>query len=387
MSNRYGLSLATPVLTLVLLVASGQTAAAQYAETESLFGKTNAISTFLELTGIAGDATSPGYENEIDIFSYSHGISNLIVLGGGSGSPKPNHTDIVFTKFMDKATALMLKRLSDGQVIDNAKIDFVEGAAKTGGAMPMLVMRVELEDAYLTSYSSSFGVGLGDISEAWSMLYSVITITTYNASGLVSGTYTYDVAADPQLAASVEQVRYYVDGEDVIFTWRTLSESGNYGFEIQHLENEEFRRAAYVPSAGWSSEPLEYDVRIRGLQPGIHSFRLASLGVDGTSMYSHLMRVALGVPDGTTLAIDPPYPNPFSTTTNLAVVTDRTREARVSVFDALGREVQVVFEGTLDPGAKTQYTFDADDKLAPGMYFIRVQTEDQSSSRPVILTR
>ncbi|MEZ4697720.1 MAG: hypothetical protein R2832_15000 [Rhodothermales bacterium] len=34
-------------------------------------------------------------------------------------------------------------------------------------------------------------------------------------------------------------LRVQADGNDVIFGWQTLSETGNYGFEVQHLEDGE----------------------------------------------------------------------------------------------------------------------------------------------------
>ncbi len=373
MTNRYRSLASILLITLVTLAASGQ-AQAQ-------------ISMFLELDGIPGDATAAGYENQVIIGSYSHGLSSPVLIGGGGGPQLTNlqHSAISFTKDFDPSTTPLLQKMSSGNPISTAKFDFVTGAAKTGGVMPMLVMRVELTDVYVESYSTSFGGG-GAISESWSFAYTTIKITYYHDNGSTS-TWSYNVETQTELAASVEGVRFLVDGEDVVFAWRTLSESGNYGFEIQHLEEAEYRRAAYIPGAGWSSETLEYEVRIRGLRPGVHTFRLASLGIGGKVSYSDPMLVALGVPQGTTLALDAPYPNPFTTSTNVSITSDRARDARIAVYDVLGREVQVLFEGTLNSGAKERYTFEAPAGLAPGLYMIRVESEDAVRTRPVVLGR
>jgi hypothetical protein len=263
-------------------------------------------------------------------------------------------------------------------------IEFVADATQ-----PFLYLRYELEDVFLTSYSISSG---GDRpTESVSMVYTKITMTYWpqNQDGSAGDpvVFSWNVATNTSNSAEVVSLDYYVEGQDVVFKWGTPVETGNYGFEIQHLEDDGFRRAAYIPGAGWSSHPLSYEVRISGLDEGIHVFRLASLGIGGSVRYSHEMRVSLGVPEGVALALDEPYPNPFAEQTNIAVSSDREERGRISVFDVLGREVAVVFDGTLEPGSKQRFVFEPADDLPVGLYFIRAKTNRSVQTKAVTVLR
>ncbi|MBT8400974.1 MAG: T9SS type A sorting domain-containing protein, partial [Rhodothermia bacterium] len=50
-------------------------------------------------------------------------------------------------------------------------------------------------------------------------------------------------------------------------------------------------------------------------------------------------------------------PNPFSDRLNVTVTVDRPTEARISLFDMLGREVAVVYDGRVLAGFKARYSF------------------------------
>jgi len=50
------------------------------------------------------------------------------------------------------------------------------------------------------------------------------------------------------------------------------------------------------------------------------------------------------------LAVGQPYPNPASGASRMEVVLDEAQDVKVTVYDALGREVAVAHEGTLAAG-------------------------------------
>ncbi|MEM6326311.1 MAG: T9SS type A sorting domain-containing protein [Bacteroidota bacterium] len=79
-------------------------------------------------------------------------------------------------------------------------------------------------------------------------------------------------------------------------------------------------------------------------------------------------------------------PNPFSTTTSLQLSLDATTALRVAVFDALGREVMKLHEGTLQAGT---YNLRLDgSNLPPGLYLVRA-TDGRGATvtRSVALSR
>ena len=90
-----------------------------------------------------------------------------------------------------------------------------------------------------------------------------------------------------------------------------------------------------------------------------------------------------GVDNGAVLALD--GPNPFRSRTRLAVTLEATSVVRLTVHDALGREVAVLANGPL-PGGRQVLTLDAGD-LAPGVYVARLTAGATRASLSLTLAR
>jgi type VI secretion system secreted protein Hcp len=77
-----------------------------------------AVDMFLKLDGVSGEAKddpkrSPNHGKEIDVLSWSWGMSNSgsAHQGGGAGSGKVNVQDITLTKYVDSSSRkIMLSR-------------------------------------------------------------------------------------------------------------------------------------------------------------------------------------------------------------------------------------------------------------------------------------
>ena len=76
------------------------------------------------------------------------------------------------------------------------------------------------------------------------------------------------------------------------------------------------------------------------------------------------------------------YPNPF--TQNVTIFFELPEPASVSVilYDALGRQVQVIHEGAHPTGAHT-ITWNANTHKAPGIYFIQLRVNEESYVQPL----
>ena len=81
-----------------------------------------------------------------------------------------------------------------------------------------------------------------------------------------------------------------------------------------------------------------------------------------------------------------PRPNPFSSSTSLELTLDQTTNVTVAVYDALGRQVALLHEGTLRPAT---YTLRVDaNGLPPGLYLIRATDgRGTTATRSVSLVR
>ncbi len=77
-------------------------------------------------------------------------------------------------------------------------------------------------------------------------------------------------------------------------------------------------------------------------------------------------------------------PNPATTGTRLAVSVDRTQHVRAELYDALGRNVAVVFDGSVE---REQDLVVDTRSLAPGVYVLRVSGDTFAESRQITVTR
>ena len=93
---------------------------------------------------------------------------------------------------------------------------------------------------------------------------------------------------------------------------------------------------------------------------------------------------ASGLPDG--LLLSSAYPNPFVSEARFDVTLERSQSVRIEMFDVLGRQVRLLYEGTL--AAQTPHAFEVDGRGLPsGMYLYRVTGETFSQTRSLTLLK
>ncbi len=79
------------------------------------------------------------------------------------------------------------------------------------------------------------------------------------------------------------------------------------------------------------------------------------------------------------------YPNPFSTATSIRCSLASHRRVSLRMFDLLGREVRMIFEGELGAGSHTLSV--RGDGLPNGIYFYRLTAGNSSMTKVAILQR
>lgn len=84
------------------------------------------------------------------------------------------------------------------------------------------------------------------------------------------------------------------------------------------------------------------------------------------------------------------YPNPFNPSTTIAYELAATSIVKVSIMNILGQQVSTLFSGTQAAGQYT-ITWDARDEtgkqMPSGLYLYRIDTEDFSDSRIMVLLK
>ncbi|MEM6647794.1 MAG: choice-of-anchor Q domain-containing protein, partial [Bacteroidota bacterium] len=195
-----------------------------------------------------------------------------------------------------------------------------------------------------------------------------------------------DVSALPVELTRFEALR---DGDAIVLSWQTASETNNAGFEVQQAAAEagqdaDWQVVAFVAGAGTTLEAQAYAYRLEDLPAGTHRFRLKQVDYDGTFAYSPEVEVTVEVPHE--LRLEAAYPNPFNPSTVIGFTVPRTGEARLMVYDALGREVMRLFKGMAEAGQRQAVRLDGSG-LASGTYLYRLSFGGEVRTGRVLLIK
>jgi len=91
------------------------------------------------------------------------------------------------------------------------------------------------------------------------------------------------------------------------------------------------------------------------------------------------------LPEVSRVGLSAPAPHPWRTTTQLWLRVDRPQQVRVRLLDLLGRTVQEVYRGVVEPTQPVWLVLQG--ALAPGLYLIRAEGETFTDVRPVVRVR
>ena len=189
-------------------------------------------------------------------------------------------------------------------------------------------------------------------------------------------------------------------GSTIDLTWKTESEVNNYGFEVQRALSSTgpWITRGSVPGSGTSRGANWYSFADKA--PSISElpadadavwYRLLQRDFDGTVNELHAVRVALDRVRAPESALLDVFPNPLQASA-MAPAMIRYQLAseqmvRISVVDALGREVAVPVERAQAAGQyeTAWYPASSSRALHGGVYFVRLQAGTVSDVRKVVL--
>jgi type VI secretion system secreted protein Hcp len=118
-----------------------------------------AVDYFLKIAGTDGESKVAGYENWIQIESFSWGAtqSGSMAYGGGGGGGKVSMQDFHFVMKMNKSTPFLFKHCATGEHIGSADLH----CRKAGGKQE-LFLKIKFTDILVSSYQSGGSTGGGD---------------------------------------------------------------------------------------------------------------------------------------------------------------------------------------------------------------------------------
>ncbi len=107
---------------------------------------------FLKLDGVEGESTDQSHKGEIEVLSWSWGMSQQTSSSGGGGTGKVNFQDFHFTKHIDKSSPMLMQMAATGEHIKEAKLTL-----QKAGSQSYLI--ITFSDLLVTSYSVSGNTG------------------------------------------------------------------------------------------------------------------------------------------------------------------------------------------------------------------------------------
>ena len=128
---------------------------------------------FAKIGGIKGESLDDKHKDEVEVLSWSWGVSQSGTLqsGGGGGAGKANFNDFNFTHHVDKASPVLLKACATGEHIKEATIT-VRKAGK--GQQEFLI--IKMNDVLITSVNPSGSGDTAAMAESVAMQFAKVDL-------------------------------------------------------------------------------------------------------------------------------------------------------------------------------------------------------------------
>jgi type VI secretion system secreted protein Hcp len=127
---------------------------------------------FIKLDDIKGESVDDKHKGEIDVHSWSWGVSQTgnSQIGGGSGVGKANVHDLTFTKMIDKSSPLLFQMCCSGKPI--AKAAFV---CRKAGGTPLEYIKITMNQAIVSSVTPGGDKTTDFLSETVTLNFASMT--------------------------------------------------------------------------------------------------------------------------------------------------------------------------------------------------------------------
>ena len=115
-----------------------------------------AIDAFLKLEGIKGESVDKAHKDEIEVLSWSWGVSQTGTMhrGPGGGAGKANVSDLSIMKYVDRSSPVLSQACCTGQHFPKATLSL-----RKAGGEPLDYLVITLEDVLISSVQTGGSQG------------------------------------------------------------------------------------------------------------------------------------------------------------------------------------------------------------------------------------
>ncbi|HEY0707951.1 MAG TPA: type VI secretion system tube protein Hcp [Polyangia bacterium] len=128
-----------------------------------------AVDMFLKLDDVKGESTDGAHAGEIDVLSWSWGMtqSGTSHGGGGGGAGKVSVQDLSLTKYVDAATPNLIKMCCNGKHFKTAVL-----TVRKAGENPLEYLKITMEEGLISSLTTGGSGGEDRLTETVSLNFS-----------------------------------------------------------------------------------------------------------------------------------------------------------------------------------------------------------------------
>jgi type VI secretion system secreted protein Hcp len=132
-----------------------------------------AVDMFIKIGTLKGESRDSTHKGEIDVLSWSWGISNSgsAHTGGGAGAGKANVQDLSFTKYIDLSSPDLLLACCNGKHFPEATL-----IVRKAGEKPLEYLKIKLTQVLVTSVSTGGSGGEDRLTENVTINFSKVNV-------------------------------------------------------------------------------------------------------------------------------------------------------------------------------------------------------------------
>ncbi len=190
-----------------------------------------------------------------------------------------------------------------------------------------------------------------------------------------------------------------IKDKTIYLNWRVTNLKDISYFDIQRLDpskknyekinDKKIKKDDYLDKSLNSdgSAIFMYDYEDQPIRDGVYFYKVRGFNANGQLMFE-ADDIKIGISGLKNFKLEQNYPNPFNPSTNISYELYAPAYVKVKVFDIIGREIATLVDQNQNEGTYT-VEFDASkySNLTSGIYFYKIETENYSDVKKMILTK
>jgi type VI secretion system secreted protein Hcp len=128
---------------------------------------------FIKIGKVGGESKSDGHKGEIDILSWSWGMSQSgsMHTGGGGGAGKVSVQDLSITKWLDASSCELMHACFKGEHIPEALL-----VVRKAGGNPLEYLKIKMTNVLVSSVSTGGSGGEDRLTESVSLNFEKVNV-------------------------------------------------------------------------------------------------------------------------------------------------------------------------------------------------------------------